>query len=234
MSPRPRHPAWLARDYPALGWWGWGAAACIKGVPGSFCAPRPHSPANFLEEEGNRGLVAAVFGILFSSLCILVLDRDPLPLVPNSSQHSRGKASSTGEPPGGLFTLVPTESTRHLCSLGSIEYWKILALLYYPAFYCPLAACATVRHRAGYLVGCLLSWCHCVVHIWQKVDCPQSPKVCAPPRGRLLGPEVAVLAPRRGGTEVSPGRCVTAPLVPRYTGTTPRSPTSPSSSASWS
>lgn len=113
---------------------------CWNGVPGLL------SPANFLEEEGNRGLVAAVFGILFSSLCILVLDRDPLPLVPNSSQHSR-------------------------------EYWKILALLYYPAFYCPLAACATVGHRAGYLVGCLLSWCHCVVHIWQKVDCPQSPKI---------------------------------------------------------
>ncbi|XP_035191234.1 receptor for retinol uptake STRA6 isoform X1 [Oxyura jamaicensis] len=113
---------------------------CWNGVPGLL------SPANFLEEEGNRGLVAAVFGILFSSLCVLVLDRDPLPLVPNSSQHSR-------------------------------EYWKILALFYYPAFYCPLAACATVGHRAGYLVGCLLSWCHCVVHIWQKVDCPQSPKI---------------------------------------------------------
>uniref|UniRef100_A0A8C3GMD4 Receptor for retinol uptake STRA6 n=1 Tax=Cairina moschata TaxID=8855 RepID=A0A8C3GMD4_CAIMO len=113
---------------------------CWNGIPGLL------SPANFLEEEGNRGLVAAVFGILFSSLCILVLDRDPLPLVPNSSQHSR-------------------------------EYWKILALFYYPAFYCPLAACATVGHRAGYLVGCLLSWCHCVVHVWQKVDCPQSPKI---------------------------------------------------------
>ncbi|GAB0193966.1 receptor for retinol uptake STRA6 [Grus japonensis] len=103
-------------------------------------------PANFLEEEGNRGLVAAVFGILFSSLCVLVLDRDPLPLLTHASQSTR-------------------------------EYWKILALLYYPAFYYPLIACATVRHRLSYLVGCLLSWCHCVVHIWQKVDCPQSPKI---------------------------------------------------------
>uniref|UniRef100_A0A8D0GNE7 Receptor for retinol uptake STRA6 n=1 Tax=Sphenodon punctatus TaxID=8508 RepID=A0A8D0GNE7_SPHPU len=58
-----------------------------------------------------------------------------------------------------------------------LEYWKIMALLYYPAFYYPLIACATVRHRAGYLLGCLLSWCHCVVHIWQKADCPQSPKI---------------------------------------------------------
>uniref|UniRef100_A0A663DYE7 Receptor for retinol uptake STRA6 n=1 Tax=Aquila chrysaetos chrysaetos TaxID=223781 RepID=A0A663DYE7_AQUCH len=101
---------------------------------------------------GNRGLVAAVFGILFSSLCVLVLDRDPLPLIAHSSQSTRGKASGPW-------------------------YWKILALLYYPAFYYPLIACATVRHRVSYLVGCLLSWCHCVVHIWQKVDCPQSPKI---------------------------------------------------------
>ncbi|NXS91429.1 STRA6 protein, partial [Jacana jacana] len=114
--------------------------SCWNGVPGLL------SPANFLEEEGNRGLVAAVFSILFSSLCILVLDKDPLPLITHSSQSTR-------------------------------EYWKILALLYYPAFYYPLIACATVRHRLSYLVGCLLSWCHCVVHIWQKVDCPQTPKI---------------------------------------------------------
>ncbi|XP_015728235.1 receptor for retinol uptake STRA6 isoform X1 [Coturnix japonica] len=113
---------------------------CWNGIPGLL------SPANFLEEEGNRGLMAAVFGILFSSLCVLVLDADPLPLITHSSQHSR-------------------------------EYWKILALLYYPAFYYPLAACATVGHKASYLLGCLLSWCHFVVHVWQKVDCPQSPKI---------------------------------------------------------
>ncbi|NXU58205.1 STRA6 protein, partial [Turnix velox] len=114
--------------------------SCWNGVPGLL------SPAKFLEEEGNRGLVAAVFGILFSSLCVLVLDSDPLPLITHSSKSTR-------------------------------EYWKILALLYYPAFYYPLIACATVRHRVSYLLGCLLSWCHCVVHIWQKVDCPQSPKI---------------------------------------------------------
>uniref|UniRef100_A0A8C8RMR0 Receptor for retinol uptake STRA6 n=1 Tax=Pelusios castaneus TaxID=367368 RepID=A0A8C8RMR0_9SAUR len=104
-------------------------------------------PVNFLEVEGNQGLVAAVFGILFSSLCMLVLDKDPLPLIASSSQHNRG------------------------------NYWKIMALLYYPAFYYPLIACAMSRHQAGYFIGCLLSWCHCVVCIWQKVDCPQSPKI---------------------------------------------------------
>ncbi|XP_067399311.1 receptor for retinol uptake STRA6 isoform X2 [Emydura macquarii macquarii] len=113
---------------------------CWNGVPGLL------SPVNFLEAEGHQGLVAAVFGILFSSLCMLVLDEDPLPLIASSSQHHR-------------------------------EYWKIMALLYYPAFYYPLIACATIRRRAGYFAGCLLSWCHCAVHIWQKVDCPQSPKI---------------------------------------------------------
>ncbi|XP_032628564.1 receptor for retinol uptake STRA6 [Chelonoidis abingdonii] len=109
-------------------------------------APGLLSPVNFLELEDHQGLVAAVFGILFSSVCVLVLDSDPLPFIASSSPRSR-------------------------------EYWKIMALLYYPAFYYPLIACATIRHRAGYFIGCLLSWCHCVVHIWQKVDCPQSPKI---------------------------------------------------------
>ncbi|KAH0619870.1 hypothetical protein JD844_014242 [Phrynosoma platyrhinos] len=113
--------------------------SCWNGAPGLL------SPMHFLEEEGNRGLAIAVFGILFSSLCVLVLDNDPLPFISNSSTQYR-------------------------------EYWKIMALLYYPAFYYPLIACATVRHRAGYLFGCLLSWCHCVVYLWQKVECPQSPK----------------------------------------------------------
>uniref|UniRef100_A0A8C8VH06 Receptor for retinol uptake STRA6 n=1 Tax=Pelusios castaneus TaxID=367368 RepID=A0A8C8VH06_9SAUR len=106
------------------------------------------SPVNFLEVEGNQGLVAAVFGILFSSLCMLVLDKDPLPLIASG----KTRAVVTG-------------------------YWKIMALLYYPAFYYPLIACAMSRHQAGYFIGCLLSWCHCVVCIWQKVDCPQSPKI---------------------------------------------------------
>ncbi|NXB14384.1 STRA6 protein, partial [Rhagologus leucostigma] len=114
--------------------------SCWNGVPGLL------SPANFLEEESSRWPAVAVFGILFSSLCELVLDKDPLPLVSPSSHSAR-------------------------------EYWKILALLYYPAFYFPLLACATGRHRLGYLAGSLLAWGHCLVHVWQKVECPESPKI---------------------------------------------------------
>ncbi|NXH84832.1 STRA6 protein, partial [Edolisoma coerulescens] len=114
--------------------------SCWNGVPGLL------SPANFLEEESSRWPVVAVFGILFSSLCELVLDKDPLPLASPSSHSAR-------------------------------EYWKILALLYYPAFYFPLLACATSRHRLGYLAGSLLAWGHCLVHVWQKVECPLAPKI---------------------------------------------------------
>uniref|UniRef100_A0A670YD63 Receptor for retinol uptake STRA6 n=1 Tax=Pseudonaja textilis TaxID=8673 RepID=A0A670YD63_PSETE len=112
-------------------------ALCLSALP---------SPMNFLEDTQNKGLAIAVFGILFSSLCVLLLDNDPLPFISNSSVQNR-------------------------------EYWKVLALFYYPAFYYPLLACATVRHRVGYLLGCLLSWCHCVLYIWQKVECPQSSKI---------------------------------------------------------
>ncbi|NXA66477.1 STRA6 protein, partial [Mohoua ochrocephala] len=112
-----------------------------------FIPPGCHSsPANFLEEESSRWPAVAVFGILFSSLCQLVLDKDPLPLLSPSSPSTR-------------------------------EYCKILALLYYPAFYFPLLACATSRHRLGYAAGSLLAWGHCLVHLWQKVECPLAPKI---------------------------------------------------------
>lgn len=57
--------------------------------------------------------------------------------------------------------------------------WKILALLYYPALYYPLAVCATVRHRAAHLLGSVLSWAHLGVQVWQRAECPVSPKVTA-------------------------------------------------------
>lgn len=55
--------------------------------------------------------------------------------------------------------------------------WKMLALLYYPSLYYPLAACATARHRAAHLLGTALSWAHFGVHVWQRTECPQTPQV---------------------------------------------------------
>ncbi|XP_062946094.1 receptor for retinol uptake STRA6-like [Cynocephalus volans] len=53
----------------------------------------------------------------------------------------------------------------------------MLALLYYPVLYYPLAACATARHGAAHLLGSVLSWAHFGVHVWQRAECPQTPKI---------------------------------------------------------
>ncbi|XP_072881603.1 receptor for retinol uptake stra6 [Hemitrygon akajei] len=113
---------------------------CCGGVPGLL------HPAGFLESDCHRGIAAAVFGVLFSSLCVVVIDSNPLPIGLDSSKDTK-------------------------------EYLKIAALLYYPALYYPLLACATVKNKAGYLLGTLLSWLHCGVLIWQKIECPLSAQI---------------------------------------------------------
>ncbi|XP_043933693.1 receptor for retinol uptake STRA6 [Protopterus annectens] len=102
--------------------------------------------AELLEPSSHKELAASVFGLLFCSLCTIVLEDDPLPLINGSSHQMK-------------------------------EYWKILAFFYYPVIYFPLLGCAAVRHRIGYVLGAILSWLHCGVLIWQKVECPYSPKI---------------------------------------------------------
>ncbi|OWK08849.1 STRA6, partial [Cervus elaphus hippelaphus] len=104
------------------------------------------SPVDFLAGDRPRTVPAAVFMVLFSSLCLLLPTEDPLPFLSLTSPPGRG-------------------------------LWKILALLYYPALYYPLAACATVRHGAAHLLGSVLSWAHLGVQVWQRAECPESPKV---------------------------------------------------------
>ncbi|XP_066052203.1 receptor for retinol uptake STRA6 [Chamaea fasciata] len=52
------------------------------------------------------------------------------------------------------------------------ELWKLLALLYYPAFYLPLLACAAPRRRLAYGAGTLLAWGHCAAQLGQRLHCP--------------------------------------------------------------
>ncbi|XP_039094064.1 receptor for retinol uptake STRA6 isoform X2 [Hyaena hyaena] len=116
---------------------------------GSRCGhsrPGLPSPVDFLAGDRTWLVPAAVFTVLFSSLCLLLPAEDPLPFLTLALPTSRGP-------------------------------WKILALLYYPALYYPLAACATVRHGASYLLGSALSWAHFGVQVWQRVECPQAPKI---------------------------------------------------------
>ncbi|XP_044247907.3 receptor for retinol uptake STRA6 [Ursus arctos] len=112
------------------------------------------SPVDFLAGHTTWTVPAAVFVVLFSSLCLLLPAEDPLPFLTLASPPSRD-----GE----------TEAPR--------GPWKILALLYYPALYYPLAACAPVRHGSAHLLGSMLSWAHFGVQIWQRAECPQSPKI---------------------------------------------------------
>lgn len=112
------------------------------------------SPVDFLAGDRPRTVPAAVFMVLFSSLCLLLPTEDPLPFLSLTSPPGRDGEAETSRGP-----------------------WKILALLYYPALYYPLAACATVRHGAAHLLGSVLSWAHLGVQVCQRAECPESPKV---------------------------------------------------------
>lgn len=119
------------------------------------CHHRPGlpSPVDFF---GNQSwtVPTAIFVILFSNLCLLLPDEDPLPFL--------------------SLTKAPSPDGEKETSRGP---WKLLALLYYPTLYYPLAACATAGHRIAYLSGTVLSWAHFGVQVWQRAECPQDPKI---------------------------------------------------------
>ncbi|XP_035311728.1 receptor for retinol uptake STRA6 [Cricetulus griseus] len=112
------------------------------------------SPVNFLAGNPSWTVPTAVFVVLFSNLCLLLPDEDPLPFL-----RLKAAPSPDGE----------TETSR--------GPWKLLALLYYPVLCYPLAACATAGHRSAYLLGTVLSWAHFGVQVWQRAECPQDPKI---------------------------------------------------------
>ncbi|XP_058398038.1 receptor for retinol uptake STRA6 [Diceros bicornis minor] len=112
------------------------------------------SPVDFSAGDKPWTVPAAVFMVLFSSLCLLLPTEDPLPFLTLASPPSPDGETETSRGP-----------------------WKMLALLYYPALYYPLAACATVRHGAAHLLGSALSWAHFGVQVWQRAECPQAPKI---------------------------------------------------------
>ncbi|XP_077795979.1 receptor for retinol uptake STRA6 isoform X3 [Macaca mulatta] len=121
---------------------------CVRGRPGL------PSPVDFLAGDKPQTVPAAVFMVLFSSLCLLLPDEDPLPFLTLASAPSQGGK---------------TEAPRWA--------WKMLGLFYYAALYYPLAACATAGHRAAHLLGSTLSWAHLGVQVWQRAECPQAPKI---------------------------------------------------------
>nr|XP_051698231.1 receptor for retinol uptake STRA6 isoform X4 [Oryctolagus cuniculus] len=121
---------------------------CWRGRPGL------PSPVDLLAKDGPWAVPAAALVVVFSSLCLLLPGEDPLPFLTLALPPS-----PDGEPetPGGP--------------------WRMLALLYYPALYYPLAACAPAGHRAAHLLGSVLAWTHLGVQVWQRAECPQTPKI---------------------------------------------------------
>lgn len=93
-----------------------------------------------------------------------------------------------------------------LCFFRLPESWNILALLYYPALYYPLAACAVAGHGAAYLLGSVLSWAHFSIQVWQRAECPQTPKVTTD------SPQ-----PGAGGAGEEPASTCMAPFMSAYT-----------------
>ncbi|XP_039909890.1 receptor for retinol uptake STRA6 [Hirundo rustica] len=114
--------------------------SCWNGVPGLL------SPGNSLDEDVPRPVAAAAFALLFSSLCQLLLDPDPLPLAAPAAPSAR-------------------------------EFWKVLALLYYPLLYLPLLGCAAPRRALAHAAGALLAWGHCGTQLAQRLQCPLAHKV---------------------------------------------------------
>jgi len=50
----------------------------------------PLSPANFLDQTQRKGLVMAVFGLVFSKLTMLVIAPDPLPFSKDTPENIKG------------------------------------------------------------------------------------------------------------------------------------------------
>lgn len=68
----------------------------MQGLSKPTCSSLCVSPVDFLAGDRPQTVPAAVFMVLFSSLCLLLSDEDPLPFLPLASlpntgtQHSRG------------------------------------------------------------------------------------------------------------------------------------------------
>ncbi|XP_066184148.1 receptor for retinol uptake STRA6 [Sylvia atricapilla] len=95
--------------------------SCWNGVPGLL------SPADLLGQDGPRAAAAAVFGLLFSSLCQLLLDPDPLPLVSSASPGARElwKLAALLYYPVLYFPLLGCAGLRHRLgyAAGTLLAW---------------------------------------------------------------------------------------------------------------
>lgn len=50
----------------------------------------PYSPANFLDQTQEKGVVVAVFGMIFSKIAMVVIAPDPLPFCQDTPAGIKG------------------------------------------------------------------------------------------------------------------------------------------------
>ncbi|KAG9328591.1 hypothetical protein JZ751_012891 [Albula glossodonta] len=99
------------------------------------------SPANFLDQTQLKGVVLAVFAILFCKLSVVVLSPNPLPFVKDSTPTNREywKILSLFYYPALYYPLLASATLRSQAgyALGSLLSWVHLGVLVWQTVDCP-------------------------------------------------------------------------------------------------
>lgn len=97
------------------------------------------SPINFLNQTQNKGLAMAVFGLVFSKLCVLVLAPDPLPFSKDEEIKEYMKIVSIFYYPLLYFPLLAcgTLHSKPGYALGSILSLSHFGVMIWQKFDCP-------------------------------------------------------------------------------------------------
>ncbi|KAM4748300.1 receptor for retinol uptake STRA6 [Rhinophrynus dorsalis] len=109
--------------------------SCCWGVPGLL------SPLNILEDSGNRWIPCAVFGLLFSTLCRLLLDPTTLNFIPElgGSHKELWKILALFYYPALYYPLLACHSVQRTGGyiLGTILSWLHCGALIWQTAECP-------------------------------------------------------------------------------------------------
>ncbi|XP_053320285.1 receptor for retinol uptake STRA6 [Spea bombifrons] len=109
--------------------------SCCWGVPGVL------SPLNLLDDSGNRWIPCAVFGLLFSSLCRLLLDPTFLNFFPEiyGAHQALWKIVALFYYPALYYPLLACQNVQGAvgCLVGTILSWLHCAALIWQKVECP-------------------------------------------------------------------------------------------------
>ncbi|KAM8876181.1 receptor for retinol uptake stra6-like [Synchiropus picturatus] len=99
------------------------------------------SPTNFLDQTQNKGLIMAVFGLIFSKLAVLVIAPDPLPFSKDTAAEIKEfmKIIAIFYYPVLYYPLVACSTLQHKAGyvFGSLLSFTHFAVLLWQKFDCP-------------------------------------------------------------------------------------------------